>query len=319
MKASTVQSAERILLVGDQSAIGAALIQRLLHLGHPRSHIQVTSTTSANWSDSEVVHALMREILPDLVYVVEASDCPFDTEASAISSTALISAAAEAGVANLMFVGTVAPLAGPITAIPGGTVFPHNCGNHAAALQLCTLLASQGLNYRSVITCEPYGPCRPPKVPTRKSQAAGLIEDLLSQFTTALARGLDRVTIQAHPHDRLELMYLNDIAEAIVHVMDLPQATLSATTQQRSLHVDIGAEQVVWILELIKAVAAAVGFRGRFQLDPTPVARCSPRLDHHTLANLGWRPLISLETGLELSAMDFRLRHRTFQSTVCVT
>jgi len=296
-----IQSAERIFLVGDTSAIGAAVLQRLLYLGHPRSHIRVMSSTHIDWADADAARAFLVREQPDLMYLVDPASCPSGAGASALSSPDLILAAAQAGVARLVYVGTA------------------GSKNHTTARQRCAMLVSQGLDYRSVSTCEPYGPrcAAPPTAGT--APAAALLEGLFLQFTDAEEQGVDRVTIQAHPHDRLELMYLNDIAEAVVYVMDLPRYTLAQATRAGSLHVDIGAGQVVWILELIKAAAAAVGFRGRFQLEPAPVARCSPGLDHLTMADLGWRPLISLETGLELAAMEFRLRHRAPRNTPCTT
>lgn len=314
-----IQSAERIFLVGDKSAIGAAVFQRLLYLGHPRSHIRVMSSIQIDWADADAVRAFLRKEQPDLMYLVEAACCPSGAEPAGLTSAELISAAAQAGVARLMYVGTATPQEGPGAPFANPNPGRSDSIEHTTALQRCALLVSQGLDYRSVSTCEPYGPGCPATSRVGTAPAAALIEDLLLQFTHALAQGLNRVTIQANPHDRLELMYLNDIAEAVVHVMDLPHCTLERATRARTLHVDIGAGQAVWILELIKAAAAAVGYRGQYHFEPSPVARCSPGLDHLTMADLGWRPLISLETGLELTAMEFRLRHRTPRNTACTT
>jgi GDP-L-fucose synthase len=314
-----IQSAERIFLMGDKSAIGAALFQRLLYLGHPRSHIRVMSNTQMNWADADAVSAFLRKEQPDLMYLVDAAGCSSGAEASVLPSAELISAAAQAGVARLMYVGTAAQQEGAGSSLAHQNPGRSGSRSHTTALQRCALLVSQGLDYRSVSTCEPYGPNCPATPRFGTAPAAALIEDLLLQFTDAVVKGIDRVTIQANPGDRLELMYLNDIAEAVVHVMDLPHGTLTQATRAGSLHVNIGAGHVVGMLELINAVAAAVGFQGRFQLESAPMARCSHGLDHLTMADLGWRPLISLETGLELAAMEFRLRHRSPRNAPCTT
>lgn len=316
---SMVQTAERVFVVGEKSAIGASLIKRLLDLGHPRSHIEVASSVHVDWSDQDAVCAFLTEEPPDLVCVVEptAGACPHWPPG--LWPAGLIAAAAQARVVRLMYVC-------PATRWPRTATGTHNSGtaehpleSHQAALLRCAVLAEQGLDYRSVSTCEAYGP-GPAGIGTASaSAAADLIEHLLLQFADATARRLDRLTIQTRCADRLQLMNLNDIADAVAHVMDLPRKAIEAVTGQRSLHIHLGAARVVSLAELVRTTAVAAGYRGHVQLEAPASAGHAAELDHNTLDQLGWQPLIPLEVGLELAVMEFRLRHRVHQRALCTT
>ncbi len=148
------QSAELTVVLGDTSPIGAALVQRLLHLGHPRSQILLQSTHALDWADSASVRVFFERAQPELVYVVDSSGSmdPLQRntlwtpgDSATLSPGALLEAARAAGVTRLMYV---------------ATAHEHH------ELQLCASLAAKGLDYRSVGPARPMGPtarhpCRP--------------------------------------------------------------------------------------------------------------------------------------------------------------
>ncbi len=292
------QSAERTVILGDTLPIGVALVQRLLQLGHPRSELWLQSTHVGDGAEWTVVRHFVQDAKPERVYFIDPQGCceqlpstaPTVPGAPATASPCeWIDAVAAAGVPQFMYVATT-PAALP--------------------LQRCASYAAQGLDYRSVRTCQPYGPYRPHPLPSRVGRAARIIEQLLQQFSAAVHQHLDHVVIPAAPDERLELMYLNDLAEALVFVAELPRAELASATPPPGLHIDIGAEDDVCLLELVEVTAHAAGFRGRIALEQVAAGPAVAKLDNRPLARLGWRPLIPLDIGLELSAMDFRLRQR---------
>jgi len=298
------QSAELTVVLGDTSPIGAALVQRLLHLGHPRSQILLQSTSVVDWVDSGSVRVFFERAQPELVYLIDSSGCtdPLQRntarthgDSATLSPGALLGAARAAGVTRLMYV---------------ATAHEHH------ELQLCAALAAEGLDYRSVRTCQAYGPYSPSPVPARVARAARVIEDLLHTFTSAALQGCEQVVVKADPLQRIDLMYARDVAEAIVHVTDLPRSVLACAGRPWPLHIDIGAEDEVCVDDLIEAVAQAAGFHGRVLLEAVHAASSVPPLGNRQLASLGWRPLIPLPTGMELTAMDFRLRHRMFPTAL---
>lgn len=308
-----MQSAEHVLVLGHKSPIGAAVVRRLLQLGQPRSHLLLRPTEEPAWMEQEQARSFMAAERPELVYLFDSpgGDIVHQTDPAlsrpcgrALPPGALIQAAADAGVKRLMYAAT---------AVVHLAHEPQPAGrcHQADALRLCELLASQGLDYRSTTTCEAYGPYWPESPPARMTPAAGLIEDLLHQFSDALNRGADQVTVRANPGELVELMFVTDMAEAIVHATDLPASLLTGTTRPPSLHVDLGSEHDVHVADLVEAAAAAAGFRGRVLFQAGPTVESVHRMTSRRLARLGWRPLIPLDTGMELTAMDFRLRHMT--------
>ena len=297
---SMIQSAERIFVMGHESPIGSALVRQLIHVGHPHNQILVRSPSEPMWTDQESVCEYLAAQQLDMVYLIdsacsEADDRTHPAHAKSgerfLPPSAMIKAAFNAGVGRLMHVATAA--------------------TEPAALQRDDVLNASDLDYRRVLTCEPYGPYWPGRAPLKMPPAARLIERLLHQFSTALVCGADPVTIKANPGDRLELMFVNDIAEAIVQVMDAPRCVLNAHAPTPTVHIEIGADNDVEVVDLVRAVAAAAGFRGGWKFEATHPSQAGRRLDNSVLAGLGWRPLIQLDTGLELTAMDFRLRHMT--------
>jgi GDP-L-fucose synthase len=72
--------------------------------------------------------------------------------------------------------------------------------------------------------------------------------------------------------------------------------------------VGFGAD--VSIQDLAHMVANVVGYTGQLAFDNTrPEGPARRLLDCTRLKSLDWEPLMDLETGLELTHMDFRLHH----------
>lgn len=321
-----IQGAEHIFVMGHKTPIGAALVRRLLQLGHPRSHLLMRSIEAPAWVEQDQARQFMAEEQPDLVYLLDSpgSDMAHPTDPAlsrpigrALPPGPVIQAAADAGVKRLMYVATAAvrlanePLHQTHDACLQAPPGPPGRCSQADALRLCALLADQGLDYRSTTACEAYGPCRPESPPARMTPAASLIEGLLRQFSDALNHGADQVTVRANPGELVELMFVTDMADAIVHATELPASLLTGATQPPSLHIDLGTEHDVQVAELVHAAAAAAGFRGRVLFQAGPSIQAVHRLHSRHLARLGWRPLVALDTGMELAAMDFRLRQMT--------
>ena len=305
-----MQGAERIFVQGHDSPIGAALVRQLVRLGHPRSHILFRSATEPAWVDEHSVRASLASMRPDWVYVVDSPISDGTGGAPCLVPTSLvIEAAALLGVERLMYVGNEA--SHPHNEHPADATAHQRC---ADALQRCEVLSARGLDFRSVLTCDPYGPYWPGSVPAVTTPVAVFIGSLLVQLDEALASKRDRVVIQATPDAPLELMFLSDIAEAVVHAMELPRAVLAAVAQVPSLHLDIGAEGNLRFADLVKAAAKAAGFQGLTLFETRGPGPTRPRLDSQKMAILGWRPLIQLDTGMELAIMDFRLRNMARQA-----
>jgi nucleoside-diphosphate-sugar epimerase len=98
---------------------------------------------------------------------------------------------------------------------------------------------------------------------------------------------------------RREFLHVDDLADACVFVMGLPQAAWAAATHPMLSHVNVGTGSDVTIAELAALVADVTGFRGRIEFDVAyPDGTARKLLDVSLLARLGWRAKIALADGV---------------------
>ena len=103
-----------------------------------------------------------------------------------------------------------------------------------------------------------------------------------------------------------EFLYVDDMAAACLHIMELDPRQLRHNTQPMLSHINIGTGEDIAIRDLAKIIGEVVGYRGRIAFD-TSKPDGTPRklMDVRRLKSLGWRPRIGLREGLALAYADF--------------
>jgi len=126
-----------------------------------------------------------------------------------------------------------------------------------------------------------------------------VVAALIRRFHEAKLSGAGNVTVWGTGTPRREFLYVDDMADACVHLMK----TYSAMEM-----VNIGTGEDITIAEFARLVASVVGYTGTISYD-TARPDGTPRklLDVSRLAALGWRARTSLEDGLKLA-------YRAYQS-----
>ena len=106
---------------------------------------------------------------------------------------------------------------------------------------------------------------------------------------------------------RREFLYVDDMAAASIHIMNLSKAVYDQHTQPMLSHINVGFGNDVSVKELAMAVRKTVGFQGEIEFDVSKPDG-SPRkwMDSRRLNTLGWQAHVSLEKGLELAYEDFK-------------
>jgi GDP-L-fucose synthase len=171
-----------------------------------------------------------------------------------------------------------------------------------AGIKLCESYNRQyGVDYRSVMPTNLYGPGD-----NYHPENSHVIPALIRRFHEAKEARLPSVVIWGTGTPRREFLYVDDMAEASAHVMELDAATYQANTAPMLSHINVGTGEDITIAELAKVVAKVVGYEGRIEQDPTKPDG-SPRklMDVSRLKALGWRPRVGLEEGLALAYRDF--------------
>jgi GDP-L-fucose synthase len=126
-----------------------------------------------------------------------------------------------------------------------------------------------------------------------------VVAALIRRFHEAKLSGASNVTVWGTGTPRREFLYVDDMADACVHLMK----TYSAMEM-----VNIGTGEDITIAEFAQLVAGAVGYIGQISYDTSrPDGTPRKLLDVSRLAKLGWRASTSLEDGI-------RLAHRAYLS-----
>jgi GDP-L-fucose synthase len=171
-----------------------------------------------------------------------------------------------------------------------------------AGIKLCESYNRQhGTDYRSVMPTNLYGPGD-----NYHPENSHVIPALIRRFHEAKEAGAERVVIWGTGRPRREFLYVDDMAEACVHVMELDRAAYEASTRPMLSHINVGTGEDVPIADLAALVAKTVGFRGRIEQDPSkPDGTPRKLMDVGRLRSLGWSPRVGLAEGLALAYRDF--------------
>jgi GDP-L-fucose synthase len=106
-----------------------------------------------------------------------------------------------------------------------------------------------------------------------------------------------------------EFLYVDDMAAASVHVMNLDKATYDANTQPMLSHINVGTGEDITIRQLAETMGKVIGYQGRIEFDPTkPDGAPRKLMDVSRLRDLGWQAKVKLEQGLALAYADFLKR-----------
>ncbi len=319
----------RIFVAGHRGLVGSAILRRLQADGHTgivtRTHAELDLT------DEAATRAFFAAEQPEYVFLAAAKvggivanrDFPaeFIRDNLAIQ-THVIHAAHLHGVKRLLFLGSsciypkLAPQPMRERDLLTGPLEPSNrpyALAKIAGIEMCWSYNRQyATQYLSAMPTNLYGPGD-----NYHPVHSHVIPALLRKFHEAKAAGRDEVVVWGTGTPRREFLYSDDMAEACVFLMNLPDeryGTLlgsdeSVTGRFEPPLVNIGVGHDVTIAELAALVAQVVGFNGRVVYD-TSKPDGTPRklMDVGLLAAAGWRASTPLRAGLEKAYAEFRER-----------
>ena len=305
--------------------VGSAIVRQLLALGHPAASIVTRSRAELDLTNQAAVEAFFQTQKPDQVYLAAAKvggihanntyPAEFIYENLMVQAN-VIHQAWRAGVKKLLFLGSscIYPklAAQPMRedALLTGPLEPTNepyAVAKIAGIKLCESYnrqygQSHALDYRSVMPTNLYGPGD-----NYHPQNSHVIPALIRRFHEARLAQAPSVTIWGTGTPRREFLYVDDMARASVHVMNLPKAVYDAHTKPMQSLINVGSGHDITIADLAHAVSKAVGYGGSITFDPSQPDG-SPRklMDSSRLNALGWRAQVTLADGLALAYQDFQ-------------
>ncbi|MFZ1727199.1 MAG: GDP-L-fucose synthase [Albidovulum sp.] len=303
----------KVYVAGHRGMVGAA-IMRQLRTTYGNDHEIIARTHSElDLTDQSAVRDFMASERPDIVIVAAAKvggiyanntyPAEFIYENLMIEGN-IIHQSFKAGVKRLLLLGSscIYPKAAaqPMAeeALLTGPLEPTNepyAIAKIAGIKLCESYNRQyGVDYRSVMPTNLYGPGD-----NFHPQNSHVLPALLRRFHEAVREGQEKVVIWGSGTPRREFLHVDDMAQASVFLLGLPQQTLAAHTRPMSSHINVGTGQDVTIADLARMIASITGFAGRIEFDPTrPDGPPRKLLDISRLAAMGWRAKTPLQDGI---------------------
>ena len=160
---------------------------------------------------------------------------------------------------------------------------------------------SHGIDYRSVMPTNLYGPGD-----NYHPDHSHVIPGLIRRFHEAKVTQASKVVIWGTGHPLREFLFVEDMAQASVFVMNLAQSEYQLQTQPMLSHINVGFGSDISIKELAHTISDVVGFHGNLEFDPSkPDGPPRKLMDSSRLNALGWSAKVGLVEGLKIAYQDF--------------
>ena len=318
---------KRVFVAGHQGMVGSAIVRALEKAGD--AEIITRTRSELDLLDQAAVFWFFNQHAVDEVYLAAAkvggiwANNTYPAEfiyQNLIIEANIIHGAFEAGVRKLLFLGSSCiypklaeqPIAE--SSLLQGVLEPTNepyAIAKIAGIKLCESYNRQyGTDYRSVMPTNLYG-----INDNFHPENSHVVPALLRRFHEAKMQDLPSVTVWGSGSPMREFLYVDDMAGACLHVMNLPKEVYGEHVLPMSSHINVGTGKDCTIRELANTIARAVGYRGDILWD-TSKPDGTPRklLDVSLLKRLGWQYSVELDEGIERTYQWFLQNQEKFRA-----
>jgi len=310
-----MENSSRIFVAGHRGLVGSAIRRELERQGY--TNLLLTTRAELDLMNGPAVEKFFCEEQPEYVFLAAAkvggilanNTYPADFIRDNLEiQTNVIDAAHRSGVKRLLFLGSsciypkLCPqpikeeylLTGPLEASNRAYALAKIAG-----IEMCWSYNRQyGTQFLSAMPTNLYGPGD--NFDLNKSH---VLPALIRKAAEAKAAGEKKIVVWGTGTPRRELLYSDDLAEACVFLMSLPDAKFNTllNSDQPPL-INIGTGHDLSIRELAELVCRVVGFEGSLEFDTTkPDGTPQKLMDSSRINALGWHARTSLEDGIRLT------------------
>lgn len=179
-----------------------------------------------------------------------------------------------------------------------------------SGIKLCESYNRQyGVDFRSVMPCNLYG-----LGDNYHLENSHVIPALIRRFHEAKVLGKKEVIIWGTGTPKREFLYVDDMAAASVHVMNLDKSIYAKNTLPMQSHINVGYGADVTIANLAQAISEALEYFGDIKFDDNKPDGTPTKLMNTELINLlGWNPQVNLKEGLKKTYEDFMMHIDTLR------
>jgi GDP-L-fucose synthase len=314
----------KIYVAGHRGMVGSAIVRHLLAHGVQAQQIITRTHAELDLTNQAAVQAFFAAEKPNQVYLAAAkvggihANNTYPAEFiydNLMMQANVIDAAFKNGVKKLLFLGSsciyprlaLQPMREDalLTGTLESTNEPYAIAK-IAGIKLCESYnrqygASHEVDYRSVMPTNLYGPGD-----NYHPENSHVIPALIRRFHEAKLANAPSVAIWGTGTPMREFLYVDDMAAASVHVMNLPKPTYDQHTNPMLSHINVGYGTDVSIAEAAQTIAQVVGYTGAVTFD-TSKPDGTPRkwMDSSRLNSLGWQAQVPLQQGLTKAYQDF--------------
>jgi len=302
----------RIYVAGHRGLVGSALCRELEEQGY--GNLLLRARTELDLTDRTKVQAFFDREKPEYVFLAAAKvggilanetyPADFIRENLEIQ-TNVIQAAYRSGVERLLFLGSsciypkLCPQPMREEYLLTGPLEPTNRAYalaKIAGIEMCWSYNRQcGTRYLAAMPANLYGPGD-----NFDLKASHVLPALIRKVIEAKQAGRRELVVWGTGQPRREFLYSDDLAEACIHLMTLPDDVYNGLLSRDSAPlVNVGTGTDISIRELAELLARLMNFDCELVFDATHEDG-TPRklLDVSRIHLLGWRARTSLEEGI---------------------
>jgi GDP-L-fucose synthase len=314
----------KIYVAGHRGMVGSAIVRKLVAQGYSSDNIVTRTKADLDLTNQSSVRAFFESEKLDQVYLAAAkvggilANNIYPAEfiyQNLMIQTNIIDSAFRSGVKKLLFLGSscIYPKisAQPMreNALLAGTLEPTNepyAVAKIAGIKLCESYnrqygVSHGVDYRSVMPSNLYGPGD-----NYHPDNSHVIPALIRRFHDAKVNRAPYVAIWGTGTPKREFLFVDDMAAACVHIMNLEKGSFDQYTEPMLSHINVGYGEDITIHQVAMAIAKTIGYQGEITFDLTkPDGTPLKLMSSSRLNSMGWYPQVKLEAGLNLAYQDF--------------
>jgi len=292
----------KIYVAGHRGLVGSAIVRKLKEEGY--TNIITRTHSELDLTDQRATREFFEKERPEYVFLAAAKvGGILDNEThpadfayiNLMIECNIIQSSYEIGVKKLLFLGSsciyprLCPQPMKEEYLLTGPLEPTNEAYaiaKIAGLKMCQYFNKQyGTNFITVLPTNIYG-----LNDNFDLNTSHVIPALLRKFHIAKTQRLESVNVWGTGKQRREFMYVDDLADAILYIMN---------QYKDNEPINVGTGEDITILELSELIKKIVGYDGEILFDETkPDGTPRKLLDVSRLHQLGWKHKTSLEDGL---------------------